>query len=76
MGHLLLLLILEKPATTKMADLHLKVKPGMDAALANGLLKVIIEKDFIDEAFIQERANGFEEVKEYVSSLDLKKLQK
>ena len=25
----------------------------MDAALANGLLKVIIEKDYIDEAFIK-----------------------
>ncbi len=60
--------------TTNMADLHLKVKPGMDAALANGLLKVIIEKNYIDEAFIQERANGFEEVKEYVSSLDLQEI--
>jgi assimilatory nitrate reductase catalytic subunit len=60
--------------TTKMADLHLKVKPGMDAALANGLLKIIIEKNYMDEAFIQERANGFEEVKEYVSSLNLKEI--
>ncbi|MFD6442073.1 molybdopterin oxidoreductase family protein, partial [Peribacillus sp. NPDC060186] len=53
---------------------HLKVKPGMDAALANGLLKVIIEKDFIDEEFIQVRANGFNEVKEYVSSLKLEEI--
>ncbi|CAH0235598.1 Assimilatory nitrate reductase catalytic subunit [Peribacillus frigoritolerans] len=61
-------------ATTKMADLHLKVKPGMDAALANGLLKVIIEEDLIDEAFIRERANGYKEVKEYVTSLDLEEI--
>ena len=60
--------------TTKMADLHLKVKPGMDAALANGLLKVIIEEAFIDEAFIRERANGYSEVKEYVSSLQLEEI--
>ena len=40
-------------ATTKMADLHLKVKPGMDAALANGLLKVIIEKGYIDETLFK-----------------------
>src|SRR3954452_13051290 len=51
-------------ATTKMADLHLKIKPGMDAALANGLLKVIIEKGYTDESFIRERAKGFEEVEE------------
>lgn len=61
-------------ATTKMADLHLKVKPGMDAALANGLLKVIIEEDLIDEAYIRERANGYKEVKEYVTSLELEEI--
>lgn len=58
-------------ATAKIADLHLKVKPGMDAALANGLLKVIIEEELLDEQFIEERATGFEEVREYVSSLSL-----
>ncbi|MCQ6282593.1 molybdopterin oxidoreductase family protein [Bacillus sp. EB600] len=58
-------------ATTKMADLHLKVKPGNDAALANGLLKVIIEKNYIDEEFVENRAKNFDEVEEYVSSLSL-----
>lgn len=61
-------------ATAKIADLHLKVKPGTDAALANGILKVIIEENLIDETFIQERAVGFEEVKEYVSSLNLEEI--
>ncbi|ARK28581.1 assimilatory nitrate reductase catalytic subunit NasC [Halalkalibacter krulwichiae] len=58
-------------ATTKLADLHLKVKPGMDAALANGLLKVIIEKNLLDEEFITKRVNGFDDVKHYVSTLVL-----
>ena len=42
--------------------------------MANGLLKVIIEKGYIDHNFIQERAKGFEEVQEYVSSLNLKEI--
>lgn len=58
-------------ATTKMADLHLKVKPGADAALANGLLKVIIEEGLVDEAFVRERVKGFDEVAEHVASLDM-----
>lgn len=58
-------------ATTQIADLHLKVKPGMDAALANGLLKVIIEENLTDEQFIRDRATGFAEVKEYVLSQSL-----
>ncbi|HZH59578.1 MAG TPA: nitrate reductase [Metabacillus sp.] len=57
--------------TTQLADLHLKVKPGMDAALANGFLKVILEENLVDEAFVKERANGFEEVRDYVHSLSL-----
>ncbi|MCL7749682.1 assimilatory nitrate reductase catalytic subunit NasC [Halalkalibacter alkaliphilus] len=61
-------------ATTKMADLHLKVKPGMDAALANGLLKVILEENLIDEQFIAKRVSGFDEVKEYIASLDLEEI--
>jgi len=58
-------------ATTKMADLHLKGRPGTDAALANGLLKVILEENLIDEAFLEKRVSGFSEVKEYIRTLDL-----
>ncbi|WP_226669018.1 assimilatory nitrate reductase catalytic subunit NasC [Metabacillus litoralis] len=61
-------------ATTKLADLHLKVKPGMDAALANGLLKVIIDEDLVDKQFVQERATGFEKVKEHIDSLSLNEI--
>ncbi|QIZ08897.1 molybdopterin-dependent oxidoreductase [Priestia megaterium] len=62
-------------ATTKIADLHLKPKPGTDAVLANGLLKVIIEENYVDKDFIQKRVNGFEEVREYVLSLNLKEIE-
>ncbi|MGG1400771.1 nitrate reductase [Bacillus salipaludis] len=58
-------------ATTKMADLHLKLKPGTDAALANGLLKVMIEENYMDKVFIKERATGYEKVKDHVMSLNL-----
>ncbi|WP_026575412.1 assimilatory nitrate reductase catalytic subunit NasC [Bacillus sp. UNC438CL73TsuS30] len=58
-------------ATTKMADLHLKLKPGTDAALANGLLKVIFEENYMDKEFIKERATGYEKVKYHVMSLNL-----
>ncbi|ADC49156.1 NasC nitrate/nitrite assimilative reduction [Alkalihalophilus pseudofirmus OF4] len=60
--------------TTKLADIHLKVKPGMDAALANGILKVIIEKGLIDHSFIEQRVAGFDEVKSHVASLDLEEI--
>ncbi|NHC40694.1 molybdopterin-dependent oxidoreductase [Bacillus sp. MM2020_1] len=62
-------------ATTKIADLHLQPIPGTDSVLANGLLKVILEENYVDEAFIQERVNGFEEVREYVLSLCLEEIE-
>ncbi|PLR66601.1 assimilatory nitrate reductase catalytic subunit NasC [Bacillus sp. UMB0893] len=61
-------------ATTDHADLHLKVKPGKDAALANGMLKVLLDEDLIDHVFIRDRVNNFEEVKDYVSSLEVEKI--
>ncbi|MEH7106667.1 assimilatory nitrate reductase catalytic subunit NasC [Bacillus sp. JJ1764] len=62
--------------TTKMADLHIKLKPGTDAALANGLLKVILEEGFVDEGFIKNRVNGFDEVKEYISAIEMREIEK
>ncbi|QDI91719.1 nitrite reductase [Salicibibacter halophilus] len=56
--------------TSRIADLHMKIKPGTDAALANGLLKVIIEEGLVDPSFIEERVTGFKEVKEHIASLD------
>lgn len=60
--------------TAELADLHLKVKPGMDAALANAMLKVLIEEDFIDQPFISERTTGFTEVKQHIEALHLGEL--
>ncbi|SDM85742.1 assimilatory nitrate reductase catalytic subunit [Fictibacillus solisalsi] len=57
--------------TTKLADLHLKVKPGMDAALVNGMLKVILDRNLHDEQFIKERTEGFDEVLKQISGVDL-----
>lgn len=60
--------------TTRISDLHLKVKPGMDAALANGLQKVLLEEGLLDEAFVQGRTKGFAELKEHLDALDLEEI--
>lgn len=57
--------------TAALADLHLKVKPGTDAALANGLLKVILEEGFADLSFIRDRTKGFAELREHLQAVDL-----
>lgn len=57
--------------TSKIADLHLKVKPGMDAALVNGLLKVIVEEDYVDHTFLQKSVLGGPELLAFARSINL-----
>jgi assimilatory nitrate reductase catalytic subunit len=45
------------------ADLFLPVKPGRDSALANGILHAMIERGWIDEAFIDQHTVDFDDVR-------------
>jgi assimilatory nitrate reductase catalytic subunit len=55
-------------ATAQAATLHLRLIPGSDAALANGLLHLLVREDWIDPHYIQERTEGFEKVKSAVAT--------
>ncbi len=59
-------LIMVDPRVTPLArtcDLHLPVRPGADSALFTGILRVLIEEGFADEAFIEAHTSGWEETK-------------
>ncbi|UUZ84414.1 molybdopterin-dependent oxidoreductase [Paenibacillus sp. P26] len=58
-------------ATCSIADLHLKVRPGYDAALVNGMLKVIIEEGYVDRDFIERRTSGYAELEGHVKKVSL-----
>ena len=49
--------------TALWAAQHLQLKPGSDAALANGLLHVLIRDGLLDEPYIRDRTDGFEEAR-------------
>ena len=44
---------------------YLPVKPGRDAALFAGVLQIMIERDWLDHAFIDAHTSGFEQVAEH-----------
>ncbi|MCR5651160.1 MAG: formate dehydrogenase subunit alpha [Lachnospiraceae bacterium] len=50
----------------KQADIHLKIRPGTNVAFANGMMHVMIKEDLIDHEYIEENAEGFEELKKLV----------
>ena len=50
-------------ATAQAATLHLNLTPGSDAALANGLLHILIRDGLIDSDYIRERTEGFDKAR-------------
>jgi assimilatory nitrate reductase catalytic subunit len=61
-------IIIQDPRITPVArtcDLYLPVKPGRDAALFAGVLRIMIERGWIDRAFIDANTVGFDQVDEY-----------
>lgn len=49
------------------AQIWLRHRPGTDVALIHGLLYCIVEEGLLDETFIAERTEGFEELKKNLS---------
>lgn len=72
-------LIVVDPRYTKSAshaDLFLQIRPGTDAALALGILNVIINEELYDKSFVEKWCFGFDKLKERVQEYPLKKVEK
>lgn len=50
--------------TARKADLHLAIRPGTDAALALGMMHVLIAEDLLDRDYIARWTLGFEALRE------------
>jgi assimilatory nitrate reductase catalytic subunit len=57
-----------RTSTAQQATMHLRLVPGTDAILAQGLLHVLIHERLIDEAYIRERTEGFEAVRAHTAT--------
>ena len=54
---------------TKMCDLHVPVRPGGDVAFADAALKRLIERDAVDQTFIDEHTDHWDNVVDHLASL-------
>lgn len=52
-----------KTPLVEFANIHLQLKPGTDIALINALMNVIISEGLVNQVFINERTEGFADVK-------------
>jgi len=60
----------------KLADIHLRQRPGTDVAWLNGMMHVIIEEGLYDREFVQDRTEGFEELRAAVADYTPARVQR
>jgi anaerobic selenocysteine-containing dehydrogenase len=60
--------------TTAFADWHLQPRPGTDAALALGMMRVIVEHGLHDEAFLQTECVGWDRLRERLADYPLERV--
>ncbi|MEC0181571.1 molybdopterin oxidoreductase family protein [Paenibacillus peoriae] len=57
--------------TAANADLHVQIRPGTDATLANAMLKVIVDEGLVNEEFVRKRTRGYEQLLTHLNGVDL-----
>ncbi len=60
----------------RMADVWLRLRPGTDVALLNGIIRVIIEENLLDTAFIEKRCEDYEALEASIMENDLATAEK
>lgn len=55
----------------RLADFHLQVKPGEDATLLAGMIKVVIDGGLYDHDYVTRFSSGFDDLARAVSAFDL-----
>ncbi len=53
------------------AQTYVQHKPGTDVALLNGMMKVILDQELENKAFINEKTEAFDEFKKLIETMDL-----
>ncbi len=60
--------------TAKKADWHIPIRPGTDAALALGMINVIIEEDLVDHDYVADYTLGYDELKQRAADYPVDKV--
>lgn len=65
-----------KSDSAEQCDLHIQPKPGTDSMLAIGLMRILIENDWVDHDFIANRTTGYEALKQRVLATGLEEVER
>ena len=65
-----------KTELAKYATHHIALRPGTNVAVLNMMMYYIVSEGLIDDRFIKDRTEGFDEFKQELLNIDLDKLEK
>ncbi|WP_454743274.1 molybdopterin-containing oxidoreductase family protein [Cupriavidus necator] len=74
-GAKLIVLDPRKSENAELADLWLPLKPGTDAAMCFGWLKVILDEELYDKDFVSSWTTGFEQLRLRVNEFPLERVE-
>ncbi|MCD7749791.1 MAG: molybdopterin-dependent oxidoreductase, partial [Oscillospiraceae bacterium] len=63
-------------AVEKQCDLHLRIRPGTDGALALGLGRELIINDWVNHEYIQNNVYGYDAYRDYVMDFSPERVEK
>jgi len=59
----------------RLADIHLQLRSGTDAALINAMMSIILAEGLENKEFIASKTAGFDELRDFLSKVDLKQAE-
>ena len=57
--------------TAKLADIHLRLRPGTDALLFKAMIKILLTEGLIAKDYLTARVNGFEAIQGWFDDVDV-----
>lgn len=58
--------------TAKIADIHLRIRPGTDALLLKSMIAIILKEGWINKDYMENHTAGFEQVKSLFENFDVR----
>jgi anaerobic selenocysteine-containing dehydrogenase len=57
--------------TAKLADIHLRLRPGTDALLFKAMIKILLTEGLVSKDYLAARVDGFEAVRSWFDDVDV-----
>jgi anaerobic selenocysteine-containing dehydrogenase len=57
--------------TAKLADIHLRLRPGTDALLFKAMIKIMLTEDLVAKDYLAARVDGFEAIRSWFDDVDV-----